>query len=304
MKHRWMLIQRLKETRNLVGNFLIINLSHTTTPVMKTKYSSLACLSILFLFFFQTGCDREQIPGEIGSQQLRSIEFPNQDSRVDFIYDDQDTLLRMEGIRPGEEENAQEFTYRLGLIRDIQNWRITSPAEEFISHQLTWFRFSDGRPSSVTVKPSYLGYYNYEDNYWLHFPSPGKFPDSLTYHSRPSEMGLVFEWNTQQNQLTATEKKRIFTTQLGWHYAPTDTTYLLTFDEAINPLQYLTVVKNPTTLLASMSSTNLIQVDTIFPDLSVNSFVKTIEYDNQNRPIVISYEQDGEMIREVWTYRR
>lgn len=271
---------------------------------MKAIYSPFTCLTIIFLFFFQTSCDREQIPGEIGSQQLRSIEFPNQDIRIDFIYDDQDTLLRMEGARPGEEENAQEFTYRLGIIRDIQNWRITSPTEEFLSHSSTWFRYSDGRPSSLSVFPGLIDSYNYEDTWWMRYSNMDRFPDSLTWDAMPEQMNLVFEWNPQSNQLRATEKKRVFDSQSGWSYAPTDTTYVFTFDEAIHPLQYHLLPRNPTALLTSMSSTNLISVDTIFPDQSVSSFVKTIEYDNQNRPVVISYEQDGEMVREEWTYRR
>lgn len=116
-------------------------------------------------------------------------------------------------------------------------------------------------------------------------------------------MKQVFQWDPQENTLTGLEKKRVYS-QSTWGYIPTDTTYRYTFDEAINPRQYQTAVKDPISLFIAMSSTNLISVDTIFPDQSVNSFVRTIEYDDQNRPVVISYEQDGEMIREEWTYRR
>lgn len=266
-------------------------------------YSSCAYLLIIFLFFCQTGCDREQIPGEIGSQQLLSIEFPNQQSRLDFLYDDQDTLRRIEGIRPGEEEHALEFHYENGQIEFMPNWRITSPTEEFISRRFTWRQRSSGQRTSLNVVPSLITWYNYDDTWYLHNSTLQPYPDSITWSEYFTQRSITCQWDAAQYQLSVTDRKRD-NTQNGWQYLPTDTSYLYHFDEAINPLQYQIKVRNPTTLLQTISPTNLISVDTIFPDQSVNSFVRTIEYDNQNRPVVISYEQDGEMIREEWTYRR
>lgn len=270
---------------------------------MKTVYSSFACLTILLLVFFQTGCHREQIPGEIGSQQLLSIDFPNQEMRREFEYDDQDVLLRIDGQRPGEDLHALEFAYEAGEVTDILSWRITSPTDEYVSHSFRWRQWSPYRTKYLTVQPSLITWLNYEDNWTLYFKTTDLFPDSITWNLDLTLLGLRCHWDASLHQLSAIAKRRIYT-QTGWQYVPTDTSYLYHFDESINPLQYRIKVKNPTTLLQTLSPTNLVSVDTIFPDQRVNSFVRTIEYDDQDRPVVISYEQDGEMIREEWTYRR
>lgn len=270
---------------------------------MKTIYSSFACLPILFLFFFQTGCDREQIPGELGSQQLLSIEFPNQATRLDFIYDDQDTLRRIEGILPGEGENALEFHYENGQVEYMPNWRVSSPTEEFISRTFSWNRWNSGQTMTLSVYPSLITWYNYDDTWYLYSRSLQTFPDSITWSDFFAQRSLSCQWDASQNQLSAIAKKRV-NTQNGWQYLPTDTSYLFHFDNSLNPRQFQLRVRNPTSLLETISPNNLVSVDTIFPDLRVNSFVRTIEYDDQNRPVVLSYEQDGELIREEWTYRR
>lgn len=270
-------------------------------------YSSCAYLSIIFLFFCQTGCDREQIPGEIGSQQLLSVEFPNQGTRLDFLYDDQDTLLRMEGQRPGEEPYAIESSYNQGLIATLSLWRITSDTEEYLEGTFGWHRFRDNGGISMNIYPTNLFWPELNGNWYLSTKDPMANPGYVVWFAASSRKKMELQWDPQTNILTGIDSTAI-RQPAGinplYLYHASDTIFQYTFDQSQNPFQYTIPGKNVSEFILSVMPHNLISVDTIFPDLSVNSFVRTIEYDDQNRPVVISYEQDGEMIREEWTYRR
>lgn len=270
-------------------------------------YSSCAYLSIIFLVFFQTSCDREQIPGEIGSQQLRSIEFPNQGMRLDFLYDDQDTLLRMEGQRPGEAPYAIEISYDPGLIESLSLWRITSDTEEYLEGTLSWYRFPENGGISMNVYPYDLFWPDLNGDWFLSDRDPMANPGYVLWFAASSRKKMELQWDPQTNILTGIDSTAI-RQPAGinplYLYHASDTVIQYTFDQNHNPLQYSIPGKNLNEFIRSAMPHNLISIDTIFPDQSVNSFVRAIEYDNQNRPVVISYEQDGEMIREEWTSRR